>query len=406
MLSPTFNHLWCFADDNIMWSFTISKSALYIFFIVRLYQVFNGSVYEISKRKAKMMGFLVSIPLILLTIILYTAKIKPIKYLSNPKNKHEISTTIQSFEDCQNLEESFRTDSFQRSLAIGVSIYILNEIIYSIVILRLFIRRVLMISNATDAKHEDIMVGKENSKKNIKRKLFLYSIVKLTNLTILAIISNYIALIKYGAKWPLYTLNIDAICNCASVFLSLKSSQKIYDNTFYFCHAVCYKCCARLCYCCCLPGNKEKRKEEEDKIKKEMELHTKINTNLSTSRPSIVAVDSNKSDIYVQNGGQVNVNVDGMEVHYEYGQMQDSNHGSMNGQMHRLPLEKVLSASDDLESAPEQTMGHLHTLGSLVVGTDTLGSGNLGNNEYEVGTDIDTFGVDFGSLTSTKGVLN
>ena len=318
---------------------------------IRLYQVLKGSVYEISQRLARIMGFVAIIPLIMGSIIMDV----PIYqyHFSDPSIRDEISSTIQSVEDCLNLEERFRTDTYQLALLIIVSFYVLNEIIYSIVILRLFISRVLIIARASGTDYNDITVGNGYGPKNIKKNLFLFSIIKLTNLTILAIISNYIALINYGLQWPLYTLNIDTICNCLSVFLSLESSQAIYDKIFYFCHLLCFRCCVRVCFCCCLPLDKKKQHNKSEK--KEIQLTTKVDTNVTPHNATSKDIgNKNKS----------------CSVASDYGETQENTNRTQMGTISIDAKWEIGSNTDDLEDR----IGSLGSLGSAKVGPGTLQS--------------------------------
>merc|ERR1712013_460419 len=85
-------------------------------------------------------------------------------------------------------------------------------------------------------------------------ELFLNLAIKTTNLIIMAICSNFIIVVKFGLDWPTAILNLDALCNCFSVYLSFRFSRKTYDRVFALCHSACYGCCVAACYRCCLPS--------------------------------------------------------------------------------------------------------------------------------------------------------
>ena len=82
---------------------------------------------------------------------------------------------------------------------------------------------------------------------------FLDLAIKTTNTVIMAIVTNYFALIVYSARWPNYILSIDALFNSLSIYLSYSFTSKYYDLIFSPCHNKCYSCCSYLCFCCCVP---------------------------------------------------------------------------------------------------------------------------------------------------------
>ena len=239
---------------------------------------------------------------------------------------------IHNFTDCELLEEFYDTKWLTILRYVGVTLYLLAELIYTVVVLRLFLSRVLMLSMSyeklkeriqqrsqrrlqlkhqlnraistsktttrTDSPPEDdhchdasihsrtpslfdassrdklqkgpkekemdtnyndkhgetkIVKGIAQRMEAKRGEIFLNLAIKTTNLIIFSICTNYLILFKFGLNINTAILNIDALCNCLSVYLSYQFSSKYYEKLFGSCHKWCYGCCVRLCYCCCLP---------------------------------------------------------------------------------------------------------------------------------------------------------
>ena len=217
---------------------------------------------------------------------------------------------INSFINCDLVEDEYETKWHLILKYVGVTSYLFAQLIWTIIVLRLFLSRVLMLSMSYDKLKEEIERKKSQRKLQFPSKLnrmgslsrvrsntgsvthtdnsqspsaqndgsgmkerrldrqgsaykqkieaknsevFLNLAIKTTNLIIVSICTNYIILFKFGLDINTAILNIDALVNCGSVYLSYQFSAKYYDKLFGGCHKICYGCCVRLCYCCCLP---------------------------------------------------------------------------------------------------------------------------------------------------------
>ena len=69
--------------------------------------------------------------------------IEAMVYVSNLNEDHSI---VRSWSDCATLSDSYKSDTLRMVQLIAISIYSINEIIYSIVVIRLFVSNILKLS--------------------------------------------------------------------------------------------------------------------------------------------------------------------------------------------------------------------------------------------------------------------
>eukprot|EP01084_Bolivina_argentea_P027931 51920_1 len=302
-----FNPHWCISSSFEMFLFTIPKVALYIFFIMRLHHVFGQSAMAVSLLKLKIFALITCTPLLINAFFGCLHVYKRAQYLLTITDSELNALNITNFVECERLSDHYTTTALNIIKYVGIMLYLLAELIFSILILRLFLSRVLILSMTYEKMVQRIQerhnkLGKvtsinrlksfsitsEQSKSNPEvshtpntsereetkdknfdesrarsqtysekieaqnSKKFLNLAIKTTNLIIMAVCSNFLILIKFGLNVPTAILNIDVICNCASVYLSYHFAKKYYTFWFKPCHHLFYGCCTNLCYCCCL----------------------------------------------------------------------------------------------------------------------------------------------------------
>ena len=69
--------------------------------------------------------------------------IPAMKYVTNMDNDHSMLT---DFESCGDLSDTFKTRTARMVQLIAISVYSINEIIYSIVVIRIFVSNILKLS--------------------------------------------------------------------------------------------------------------------------------------------------------------------------------------------------------------------------------------------------------------------
>eukprot|EP01084_Bolivina_argentea_P288479 495130_1 len=248
-IHDSFSALWCLSYIHEMWFFTIGKILLYLFFVLRLHSVFKDSAFAVSTIKLKSIAFMVVFPLIAASIFFTIAA----EIVDSSINWN--SQRIQTFATCDIIYEQYETPIMLSLRIFFTVLYVIMELIFSIIILRLFLSRVMLVSIGFDEKSVTLL--------NLA--------IKTTNVIIMAVCTNYIMLIKYGLTLPASILNVDVFFNCLSVYLSYAFASKYYDILFGVCHQKCYKCCIKLCYCCCV-----KHAQIDAQISKKQEVHSEI----------------------------------------------------------------------------------------------------------------------------------
>eukprot|EP01084_Bolivina_argentea_P267596 454278_1 len=236
-----FNYNWCLAHSLEMISFSFGKLLLYQFFIVRLYQVFGDTPFVVSKLKLKIIATIISIPIFFTSLVGIVNAIQ----IHNQEIKSDIIGSISNANDCTKYTRSLRTSVQVIMLYIGVTMYVLNEIIYSIFVLRTFVGRILLLSMPVWQQE------KGNSTTMFSQEL-LDLAIRTTNLVILSVCSQLILLIKFGARLDVYWLNLEALFSGLSIYLTFKFSTPFYNCLFKPCHKVLFRPCIWFCFCCCL----------------------------------------------------------------------------------------------------------------------------------------------------------
>eukprot|EP01084_Bolivina_argentea_P101631 182171_1 len=140
-LNKSFNPIWCISQNMELSPFTMAKLFLYQFFLFRLHQVFNNTAFAVSTFKLKCIASTTSICIICVMCISISRLIRPMDFLLTSSN--DISY-INSLSDCGDLNDIYTT-KLQRILQyVGIMLYMVVELIYSIIVLRLFLSRVLL----------------------------------------------------------------------------------------------------------------------------------------------------------------------------------------------------------------------------------------------------------------------
>eukprot|EP01083_Nonionella_stella_P106354 306775_1 len=245
---------WCQLRLHEMYGFIIAKILLYQFYIYQFHVTFKDSSFGIPIRRLKCMGIIVSIPIIALTVISFMVALKPAQYLSDTRNTAQWhQENINGFSECSLIyKEYYESIPLLFSLFNVVTmVYVFNEIAFSIVILRLFLSRTLLLTLRL-TKSESIESGAA------------HLTIKTTNLIILSVVTNYLLFIKYALSLDASVYVIDAFFNCLSIFLSYKFAAPLYNLIYRPCHKTCYGMCLNLCVCCCLP--KSLPPDQHDKV--------------------------------------------------------------------------------------------------------------------------------------------
>eukprot|EP01083_Nonionella_stella_P006410 18606_1 len=243
----TFNNQWCLSKSLEMVSFPFGKLFTYQFFLFRLHQVFHNTPFTVRTWKLKTVALLVSIPIILQAVLGWFNAIHTSSSIRENADNVDVQQ-IDSFNQCAEYGRTLRAP-FQNSLMIvGIALYLVTELMYSVFILRSFVGKILLLSMPS--------WNPQNNQNNSDPALFsgdlLYVAMRTTNLIILLVSSGLILLIKSGARLQIYWLNLEALITCLSVYLSFKCSEKYYNILFAPCHLWLHKPCIRCCFCCCL----------------------------------------------------------------------------------------------------------------------------------------------------------
>eukprot|EP01083_Nonionella_stella_P038368 104396_1 len=316
--SGTFNPIWCLSQYVLVTWYSFSKMCVFTFYIVRLGIVFNNSSFAVSLTRLKLLTLFILLPSIVMSIMGFYM----VWYVASHYDPDKYPMEVNTFRDCSIVDDIYTPPSVSIFKYISLAVYFLSELIYSIIILRLFLSRVLLLSlsfnqmqtrvqsrgskgskgarsrspsktrsnsgntiqsdvdaDALDRVRSETDIDLQNADsetrtkrekkvkfKNRKKRatsearkmelrnteLFLNLAIKTTNLIIFVVVTNYLALVKFGAKINPVLLMIDAVCNCFAVYVSFRFSSRHYDRIFGLCHTHCYECCAQLCYCCCL----------------------------------------------------------------------------------------------------------------------------------------------------------
>ena len=172
------------------------------------------------------------------------------QYLTDSKY-HDIASNVKSYQDCSDLV--YLDPSSARLINIAIAVYSFWDLLASITILRLFIKKLALLSlafNEIDVLIKDKMVkSKKNLNRHRKNQFFLSLVIKTTNIVILTMISSWIAMLSAGARIGTYWHVIAHVITVLAIYMMY--SEKTYSKVCC-CSNICNDCCIRMCYCCCL----------------------------------------------------------------------------------------------------------------------------------------------------------
>eukprot|EP01084_Bolivina_argentea_P242174 406349_1 len=241
--TTTFDASICFYYFNAAIWLLLSRLTIYLFYIVRLHEIFHTTAWSYKPS--------LLIAIFILFLLLWFAAVGPMIYLvDNTVNKfNNISDTeyshIISFEQCSDLFNiaGYNSSIFVQINAMGV---LFSEIICSIVILRLYLRKLIKLSlTFEDRITVESIGGKQNAMEKRKSK-FARLAIRITNTLILAVSSTLIIIGSNGLAQ--YWMAIDCVINTLAIYFSFSFGDYLYNKTCC-CQSQCYTCCVWFCYC-------------------------------------------------------------------------------------------------------------------------------------------------------------
>eukprot|EP01084_Bolivina_argentea_P069636 126668_1 len=269
----SFNHNMCFLLWTSSYLFLFQQSLLYLFFIMRLYTMFQDSVYGYSKAFVKFFAVFI--------VILFSIAITPVTFwmiteYNNYSNEHNYNfDEIQSFGDCTKiLSGSNKIGKLLLGLTIGINA--ICELILSVIILRLYLKNLLLLSLTYSeiqfkfnqrafpvklTKKKDILNHKKNA-------LFLSLAIKTTNIILIVVFSGYIGVFLWNRSiFGQYWKTFDHVIKCICLFMTFKFGENIYYK-ICVCQGCCYPLMTKCCFCCCMTSMQAKATIVLNNIKK------------------------------------------------------------------------------------------------------------------------------------------
>eukprot|EP01083_Nonionella_stella_P143653 446900_1 len=239
--SGSFSVPWCISQFLETFVYAFGKVNMYLFFVLRLHEIFKGSAFGVSIIKLKILAVMFILPTVIFSMLQVYTAIKPLSVFAS---YHPIWNDINQFSDCTAVYPLYRGRLLNTLRVVGVALYAVMDIFCPFIVLRLFLSRLMSVAiNLSATLHEK------------RNRSMARLCVKTTNLCILSVCLNWIILVKFGGKLPIAILHIDAITNCLAVFLSYDFAFKYYKYLFKPCHHLCYNMCIKCCYCCCAPSS-------------------------------------------------------------------------------------------------------------------------------------------------------
>eukprot|EP01083_Nonionella_stella_P083646 231341_1 len=238
-----FNSLALCLYENITPSFFLcGKILMLLFYIVRLYGILHNTSFAYNKLPLISLGIFVVVGLAAGGVCFWVIVITG---LSASSASGELAN-IQDFPGCRLSIDAAPGRIPLTITAIGISLIV--DLIASIIILRLYLKKLILLSLAFD-KFE--FKSKTHLKNNEK---FMQLILKTTNLVIISIITEYLTLVVNGAGIGEFWLSFDHTINVLCIYLSFGSADdRAYGLLCGCIDKCCHKCCTRICFCCCLP---------------------------------------------------------------------------------------------------------------------------------------------------------
>lgn len=245
--------------------YSAGKCFMIVFLTFRVYVIFGRSIQNNFRRK--------NCILIIVSIVLFHVCIM-IGFLVHMRNHiwykkyHQSNENLEiiSFDDCLAIE-AFNSDVI---FYILVAIAFSGEVVFSIIVLRLYIRRLLgLAKNLNKILNIQSIAANSNSiagatvmknttspviSPSLNRRItpvceyiedsleFIDLAAKATNLVIFSIISSIIASVVYDifGRW---IFPINTLVNCLCMYLTFSFGKRMY-------YILCEKCACKLHYCC------------------------------------------------------------------------------------------------------------------------------------------------------------
>eukprot|EP01084_Bolivina_argentea_P233334 393043_1 len=133
----TFGPYWCLSSYiQLVW-YTTSKIFLYLFYIVQLHLIFKNSPFAVPIKQLKALAIFVCIPVLINSCYGYYIT----AYIGFHLTDSRDLITLNTFKDCSTLDDIFYTKITRYLDYTRIAIYLLGELVYSIVLLRLFLSR-------------------------------------------------------------------------------------------------------------------------------------------------------------------------------------------------------------------------------------------------------------------------
>ena len=187
-------------------------------------------------------------------------------------------STITSFQSCSDVFAATKSKTANTVQGIAIGIYTLSELIYSIVIMRLFVDNIFKLSLfcKTQPLKESVKRTRNKSIDIVSdSEYFLNVSIKTANLLTVAVCTNYLLIIKYGLGLSAWVFLLDVFSNYVSMYLSFGFAAKYYNIIFSPCHDKNYSCCLYLCYCCCCFPDINLDDDNIDQIQEQVQTSTK-----------------------------------------------------------------------------------------------------------------------------------
>eukprot|EP01084_Bolivina_argentea_P026613 49501_1 len=222
--------------------FLIAKILMLIFYLSRLYKLFRGTSYEYNVHTLQIFAAFIIIGFSISGVCFSIVAISGLSIVGD-----ELST-YTSFGDCLNAINQAPNRMILTSTAIGCNLLV--DLVSSIIILRLYLRKLILLSLAYDHWQFKSKMQKQKNEK------FMKLMLKTTNLVIVSVATEYSLIFVNGARIGEYWLAFNHTINVLCIYLSFGGfNDKLYDKLCCCIDKCCSKCCGRLCFCCCMPSN-------------------------------------------------------------------------------------------------------------------------------------------------------
>eukprot|EP01083_Nonionella_stella_P275996 937534_1 len=253
----------CHFQYSLPFFFQIGKTLLFIFYIVRFHKLFSRTALAYKK-----------LPLIVLSIFIaigYIFSSVCFLVLTFWDELKVVEGVPHGFGDC---EYRLNAHPYQHHLVyLGISLTLITDLVASVVILRLYFKNLFIVFYLADR------VEFNNEQQKNKNDEFMKLIMKITNLVIVSVLTEYMTLVINAAEIGVYWLSVDHTVNVICICFSFSHSEQSYRRMCCCVHRYCTNCCTSLCFKCCVPRDIEDRTiapviEGESKTDKESKTDT------------------------------------------------------------------------------------------------------------------------------------